>query len=187
GFGALLLPFAVGALLARFSIAVLLLATAALCAAAGVFAGSLRFPAPKQSQRMPVAQVPRFLPHPLVLALAFLLSCESGVEFTVGGFVSTYLARDMGTSVSLASMVLAAYWGAIMVARIVLSRYAATADPFRVLTFSAAGALAGAAIAGAAPGPAVVALGTTVIGASLAAIYPCPLAIAVTRFLPHSD
>ena len=186
GFGALLLPFAVGALLARFSIGALLLAAGVLCAAAGVFAGTLRFPAAKQSQRMPVAEVPRFLRHALVLALAFLLFCESGVEFTVGGFVSTYLTREMGTSVSLASMVLAAYWGAIMVARIALSRYAAGVDPFRVLTFSATGALAGAAIAGAASGPGFVGIGITVIGASLAGIYPAVLAIAGTRFRSHS-
>jgi fucose permease len=186
GFGALLLPFAVGALLARFSIGVLLVAAALACAAAGVFAASLRFPAAKQAQRMPVAEIPRFVRHPLVLALAFLLFCESGVEFTVGGFVSTYLTREMGTSVSLASMVLAAYWGAIMIARIALSRYAVGVDSFRVLTLSAAGALAGAVVAAAAPGPALVALGIVVIGASLAGIYPAALAIAGTRFRSHS-
>lgn len=186
GFGALMLPFAVGALLSRFSIASLLLATAVLCAAAGVFAGSLSFPAAKQAQRMPVADLPRLLRHPLVLALAFLLFCESGVEFTVGGFVSTYLTRDLGASVRLASMVLAAYWGAIMVARIGLSRYAAGIDPFRVLTFCSAGALAGAAIAGVAPGPGLVALGVTIIGGSLAGIYPAALAIAGARFRSHS-
>ena len=186
GFGALLLPFAVGALLARFSVAALLTVAALLCAAAGAFAASLRFPVPKQTHRMPVAEVPRFVRHPLVLALAFLLFCESGVEFTVGGFVSTYLTREMGTSVSLASMVLAAYWGAIMVARIALSRFAAGVDSFRILTFSAAGALAGAAISAAAPGPALVAVGITIVGASLAGIYPAALAIAGTRFRSHS-
>jgi fucose permease len=186
GFGALLLPFSVGALLVRLSVGALLLAAALLCAAAGVFAASLRFPAAKQSQRMPVAEVPRFLRHPLVLALAFLLFCESGVEFTVGGFVSTYLVREMGTSVSLASMALAAYWGAIMVARIALSRYATGVDPFRVLTYSAAGALGGAAIALAAATAGVVAVGITIIGASLAGIYPATLAIAGTRFRSHS-
>ncbi len=72
GFGALFLPFVIGALVARYSIAPLLIATSALCAAAGVFALFRRFPTAKQRHAFPVADVPRFLRSPLVLAFAFL-------------------------------------------------------------------------------------------------------------------
>lgn len=186
GFGALFLPFAIGALLAQFSITWLLLASAGLCTLAGLFAASLRFPPPKQAHRLPIGDMPAFVGHPLVLTLAFLLFCESGVEFTVGGFVSTYLTREMGASVSLASWVLACYWGGIMVARVVLSRAAADINPYRVLLFSGCGALVGALITAAAPGPAAVACGLAVIGGSLAGIYPAALGIAGARFESHS-
>ena len=118
GFGALLLPFAIGALLARFSLAALLLAAAIPCGLVGLFASTLRFPPPKQGHRLPVADMPRFLRDPLVVVLACLLFFQSGVEFTLGGFIATYLTREMGASVSQASWVLTAFWAAIMGTRI---------------------------------------------------------------------
>ena len=95
GFGALFLPFVIGALLASLSIETILAATAGLCAAAAIFSATLRFPAPKQRNALPLAQIPRFLRSPLVLSFAFLLFLESGSEFTLGGFISMYLSRDM--------------------------------------------------------------------------------------------
>lgn len=187
GFGALFLPFAMGALLARLSVAPLLLTAAALCAAAGVFASMLRFPAPKQGHALPVADMPRFLRSPLVLALALLLFFESGVEFTLGGFISTYLTHDMAVaSVSLASWVLAGYWASVMVSRAVMSRIALGSDPYQTLLFCSSGACAGAVAVAIAPAPGVSALAIVACGWSLAGIYPTALGIAGSRFKSHS-
>ena len=187
GFGALFLPFSVGALLAHLSVGTLLLAAAALCAAAGVFASALRFPAPKQRHALPVAEMPRFLRSPLVLAFAFLLFFESGVEFTLGGFISTYLTHDLAVaSISLASWILAGYWGSVIVSRAVLSRLALGAEPYRILLFCSLGACAGALLAGLAPSAGVAALGIVLCGFSLAGIYPTALGIAGARFQSHS-
>lgn len=187
GFGALLLPFAIGALLARLSVGRLLAAAALLCAAVGVFASGLRFPAPKQGNALPVADIPRFLRSRLVLALASLLFFESGVEFTMGGFISTYLTRDLAlASVSIASWILAGYWASLMISRVVLSRTALASDPYRILLYCALGACAGAALATAAPNPAVAAFGIIVTGWSLAGIFPTALGIAGSRFQSHS-
>ncbi len=187
GFGALCLPFAIGALLAHFSVTPLLVAAAGLCAAASVFAFALRFPAPKQRQALRVAEMPRFLASPLVLAFALLLFFESGVEFTLGGFISTYLTRDMAlASVATASWILAGYWAAIMVSRAVLSRIALAFDPYRMLLGCALGAGAGAVLAAAAPGPGLAAVGMVVCGGSLAGVYPTVLGIAGDRFQANS-
>ena len=187
GFGALCLPFAIGALLAQFSVSVLLEAGAGLCAASAALAFVLRFPAPKQRHALPLAEIPRFLRSPLVLAFAFLLFFESGVEFTLGGFISTYVTRDLGVaSVALASWILAGYWASIMASRAMLSRIALAADPYRTLLVCAAGAAGGAVLAAAAPGPGVAALAVVICGASLAGVYPTALAIAGDRFQSHS-
>jgi fucose permease len=187
GFGALLLPFAIGALLARLTFAPLLLSAALLCGMAGIFASGLRFPAPKQGHALAVRDVAPFLRSPLVLALAALLFFESGVEFTLGGFISTYLTHDIAVaSVGLASWVLAGYWAAVMVSRAVLSRIALGANPYRILLFCAAGAMAGAALAASAPGPGVAAFAIVLTGWSLAGIYPAALGIAGARFQSHS-
>lgn len=187
GFGALFLPFVIGALLARYSVAPLLIATSALCAAVGVFASSQRFPAPKQRRAFPLGDVRRFLRSPLVLTFAFLLFFESGVEFTLGGFISTYLIRDIGlSSIAVASWILAGYWASIMIFRAILSRTALRMDPYRTLLLCSSGAGIGALLAALAPSPAIAAFGIIICGCSLAGIYPTSLGIAGDRFQSHS-
>ena len=187
GFGALFLPFAIGALMARLTFAPLLLSAALLCGMAGIFASVLRFPAPKQGHALAVKDMAPFLRSPLVLALAALLFFESGVEFTLGGFISTYLTHDIAVaSVGVASWVLAGYWAAVMVSRAVLSRIALGANPYRILLFCAAGAMTGAALAASAAGPGVAAFAIVLTGWSLAGIYPAALGIAGARFQSHS-
>ncbi len=187
GFGALFLPFAIGALVARLGVAALLAGAAGLCATVGVFAALLRFPAPKQRQALPVGEIPRFLRSPLVLVLAALLFFESGVEFAMGGFITSYLTRELAvSSVRVASWVLAGYWAAIMLSRAVLSRGALRLDPHRTLAACAVGACAGAVITAAAPGPAVAAVGIVVTGWSLAGVYPTALGIAGSKYQSHS-
>src|SRR5207248_11000167 len=60
--------------------------------------------------------------QPLVLAFSFLLFFESGNEFILGAYISTYLKGELGVTVSTASYLLAAYWGALMLGRLILSR-----------------------------------------------------------------
>ncbi|HZS53182.1 MAG TPA: MFS transporter [Bryobacteraceae bacterium] len=187
GFGALFLPFVIGALVARFSIASLLAAASTLCGVVGIFALFRRFPAPKQRHVFPLAEVPRFLRSPLVLAFAFLLFFESGVEFTLGGFISTYLMHDIGlNSIAIASWILAAYWAAIMISRAVLSRIALGIDPYRTLLICASAAGVGAVLTALARSPLVAALGIVICGWSLAGVYPTLLGIAGDRFQSHS-
>lgn len=187
GFGALFLPFVVGALVARYSIARLLIATSTLCLAVAAFASFRRFPEAKQRHRFPLADVPRFVRSPLVWVFAFLLFFESGVEFTLGGFISIYLLRDIGLgSIAIASWILAAYWGSIMISRGVLSRIALHIEPYRMLLFCASGAGAGALLAALAVQPTVAALGIVICGCSLAGVYPTSLGIAGDRFQSHS-
>jgi fucose permease len=183
----LFLPFTMGALLARFPVEQLVSAAALLCAAAGVFAAALHFPQPKQLNALPIAEMPGFLRSPLVLAFAALLFLQSGVEFTLGGFISTYLKRELQvTSVSAASWILAGYWASIMLARALLSRGALKADPYRVLLFCSLGACAGSVLAAAAPNATLASLAVILTGGSLAGIYPTVLGIAGARYKSHS-
>ncbi|HEV2446351.1 MAG TPA: MFS transporter, partial [Candidatus Sulfopaludibacter sp.] len=187
GFGALFLPFAIGALLARFTLSALLAAAMALAAGSAGFAAFLSFPTPKERHSLPVAAVPRLLKMPLLAVFAALLFFESGAEFTLGGFITTYLTGDLRIhSIAAASWILAAYWAALMLSRAVLSRVALKADPFRILLACAAGAFAGAALAAAAPGAAAAAFAIPLTGFSLAGVYPAVLGIAGARFETHS-
>ncbi len=186
GFGALLLPFAIGALLARFSLAALLLAAAVPCGLVGLFASTLRFPPPKQGHRLPVADMPRFLRDPLVVVLACLLFFQSGVEFTLGGFIATYLTREMGASVSQASWVLTAFWGSDHVHpnRTQPGRFTheSTSCVVVVRFWRARGRARRRRCNRPRPGV----RGIVMMGMSLAGVFPAALGIAGARFETHS-
>ena len=186
GIGALFLPFSVGALLETFGIHRLLLATAAICLFTALFAGSLHYPVPKQQHRLPIADMPRFLRSPLILTLAGLLFFQSGIEFTVGGYISTYLTHGFSMSVSAASWVLAGYWAAIMIARLVWSRVLKGFDPPKVVVACALAASAAACITAIAPAPPIAAIGICLMGLTLSGIFPTTLGIAGAAFRDYS-
>jgi len=186
GFGALLLPFLFGALLRAAGICRLLQSTALLCLLTGCAALALRFPAPKQPQRLPIDQMPRFLRMPIVLAMAFLLFFQSGNEFLLGGYFSTFLTRVTQTPAELASYLLAAYWASIMAARILLSRILLRAGAFTVIGVSAALAAAGSLLVAVSATIPVAAAGIVLTGAALSGIFPTVLGLAGARFRQHS-
>jgi FHS family glucose/mannose:H+ symporter-like MFS transporter len=186
GVGALLLPFAIGALIATFGVSELLLAAAALCALVGIYAAALRFPAPKQPHRLPVGDMPRFFRYPTVVLIAALLFFQSGVEFTLGGFISTYLTRGQSMSIQTASWILAAYWAAVIVARVVTSRLLLNADPYRVVLVAAVAACASASAACLFRDPMLASTAIVLTGLALSPIYPTVLGIAGSRFREHS-
>ena len=186
GFGALLLPFGIGALLSTVGLAGLLSAAALLCLVIALVATLARFPAPKQAHGRPLAGMRRFLRLPLVLAMAFLLFFQSGNEFMLGAYFTTFLTRELGVAVAPASYLLAGYWAAMMTARLLLSRFVlrfgAQAVVFRGAVLAAGGALAVASATGA---PAAVG-GILITGAALAGIFPTVLGIAGAAFPGHS-
>jgi fucose permease len=186
GFGALLLPFSIGALLSRVGLAGLLAAAAVLCAATGLIATALRFPVAKQGQGWPLAEMSRFARMPLVLAFAFLLFFESGNEFMLGGYFATFLNRDLTVPVQRASYLLAGYWAAIMVSRLLLSRAVLRLGADRVVTWGSVLAAAGAIAVSLAQGTPVALVGILLTGVALAGVFPTVLGIAGAEFSEHS-
>jgi predicted MFS family arabinose efflux permease len=115
-------PFTIGSLLTHLGLAKILYLALALSLIPAVLSIPFAFPAPHQCEGVALAEVGRLARQPLVLTFAFLLFFESGNEFIVGGYITTYLTRDLQANLSIASYALAAYWGALMLGRIVLSR-----------------------------------------------------------------
>lgn len=186
GIGALLLPFSLGALRSTFGVGGLLQAAAALCALAGLAALVLTFPPPKQLQGWPLAHMPRFISMPVVLALAALLFFQSGNEFMLGGYISTFLSREIRLSPDAASYALAGYWAAIMIARIVLARLLLSVSaPSAVLACALASAVGALTIGSARTAP-VACAGVVLTGFALAGIFPTVLSLAGARFPEHS-
>lgn len=186
GFGALLLPFSIGALLATVGLAGLLHAAAVLCEATAIAALIQPFPAPKQAQGVPFREMRRFATTPLVLLFAFLLFFQSGNEFMLGGYFATFLTRELTLPVERASYLLAAYWAAIMLARVALSRMVSRLGPQRIVSVGALLSAAGALIVAFAPSTIVAVIGVLVTAAALAGIFPTVLGVAGGAFRDHS-
>lgn len=186
GIGALFIPFTIGALIGRIGIDAILYCAIALALVTTVLSVALRFPNPKQAGGLQVSEVAGLAGNRVVLALAFLLFFESGNEFILGGYISTYLTREAATPVAVASYVLAAYWAGIMAARIALSRLLLVFRNESLIALGAAGTVVGVALLLAARGPSMAFAAVVVIGLSLAAVFPTTLGIAAARFPTRS-
>jgi MFS transporter, FHS family, glucose/mannose:H+ symporter len=185
GFGALFIPFTIGSLLSTLGLSDILFLGAALSLVpvTGVW---LEFPAPRQSKGVPISQVLRFARQPLVVVFALLLFCESGNEFLLGGYATTFLTRNIGASVATASYLLAAYWGALMIGRVILSRVLLRVNGGGLILASALGVAASVALLILAPGLTVAAMAIVLLGFSIAAIFPTTLGLAGARYSSHS-
>jgi MFS transporter, FHS family, glucose/mannose:H+ symporter len=185
GFGALFIPFTIGALLSALGLTDILFLGAAL-SLVPVIAAWVEFPAPQQTQGVSFVDVLRFAQQPLVLVFALLLFCESGNEFLLGGYVTTFLMRNLGASVATASYLLTAYWGALMIGRVILSRVLLRASGGALILASALGVAASVALLIFASALTVAAVAVVLLGFSIAAIFPTTLGLAGARYPSHS-
>jgi fucose permease len=186
GFGALVLPFSIGALLATVGLQGLLFAAAVLCEVTAIVALLQPFPLAKQAHGLPFRDMRRFATTPLVVALALLLFFQSGNEFMLGGYFATFLTRELTLPVERASYLLAAYWAAIMLSRLALSRMLLRFGPQRTVLGGAVLSALGAATVALAPSTSVAVAGVLITAAALAGIFPTVLGIAGGAFRDHS-
>ena len=182
GFGALTVPFLIGTLRETLGLGRILGLAAALGLVPAVVYAVLRFPKAKQAQGFPIKAAAAIAREPLLWLTAFILFFQSGNEFAVGGWISTYLERAFGFAPAAAALVLAGYWAAVMAGRLLSSRLVRRVGNERLILASAGLALAAAALMAFAPSGPAAAAGAVLIGLGFAAIYPTTLAIVGGRF-----
>lgn len=78
------------------------------------------FPASKQPQGLPMADVRRLLRDRVLLLMGAVLFLESGVETTMGGWITTFFAEELGVGAERASLDLALFWFGLLLARLIL-------------------------------------------------------------------
>jgi MFS transporter, FHS family, glucose/mannose:H+ symporter len=184
GIGALFIPFTIGSLLHRFGLANILYVTSGLVLIPAVLGLVLAFPEPQHRSGTPLNQAGSLLKQPLIWALALLLFFESGNEFIIGGYLTTYFTSYSGLAVSAASYLLAVYWGAIMMGRIVIGRM--RIHPVRLVQASAIGVAGSMLLVLFAPPAWAMAAGVVLLGLSIATIFPTVLAEAGSWFPAYS-
>jgi fucose permease len=182
GFGALTIPFLIGTLRELLGIPKILQVATFLSLVPFIIYVVLRFPKAKQAQGLPIKEAAGIVRSPLLWLCAFILFFQSGNEFTVGGWISTYLEKTFELGGSAAALVLAGYWAAIMSGRLLSSRLVRAVHKDKLILGSAALAFCAAALMALAPSGTLAAAGAVVIGLGFAAIYPTTLAIVGEKF-----
>jgi fucose permease len=112
-----------------------------------------------------------------VLVLGFLLFCQSGDEASIGGWTSTFVG-ETGLGARTATLILAGYWAALMVGRLLVARLLKFVGKRQLVLGSGLGALVGAAILLTSRLEGMLVAGVLLIGLSYAGVFPTALAIA---------
>lgn len=182
GFGALFVPFTIGSLVRALGLTGVLYIAAGVSLIPTPLTLPFSFPLAHQSGGVPIKKILLLLRQPLVLLFSFLLFFESGNEFILGGYISTYLTRNLAASVSTASYLLAAYWAAIMLGRVVLSSTILRSGSGRLILGSALGVAGSMALLLASQSLSVASAAVVLLGFTIATIFPTVLGIAGSAY-----
>jgi FHS family glucose/mannose:H+ symporter-like MFS transporter len=182
GFGALTIPFLIGVMVERIGLRNILLLSILLSLVPFFLFLVFSFPDPKHRQGFPLLQVRNIMKNPILWLCGFLLFFQSGNEFTLGGWISTYLHEFFGLTPKAASFILAGYWAAIMGGRFLSSRLVKAWKNETVVFSSALVSLVAAVLIVTAPSGFLAALGIIAIGLGFAAIFPTTLAVVGESF-----
>jgi fucose permease len=181
GIGALFIPLLAASISELAAIGQLLAFAASLAGVCVLAYALLRFPPPREAHSFSWREATQVVRAPGVLLFGALLFCQSGNEASIGGWVSTYIGR-MGSNSRIATWILAGYWMALMLGRIMAARLLRRIEKARLILLSGLGSVAGAALLLVAPSVAVMGAATALIGLSFAAIYPTTLAMVGDRY-----
>ncbi|UCE41605.1 MAG: MFS transporter [Candidatus Aminicenantes bacterium] len=182
GFGALSIPFLIGVMLEHIGLEYILVLSILVSLVPLFLFLEFSFPKPKHGQGFPLRQISHILKDPVLWLCGVLLFFQSGNEFTLGGWISTYLHEFFGFTPKVASFILAGYWAAIMGGRLMSSRIVKIWKNQTLVFLSALVSLAAAVLIVAAPSGFLAALGVVGIGLGFAAIFPTTLAVVGESF-----
>jgi FHS family glucose/mannose:H+ symporter-like MFS transporter len=182
GFGALTVPFLVGAWLEDIGLRYILILATVLSLVPLFLFLIFSFPKPKHGQGFPLSHAAHVVKNPLLWLCGFLLFFQSGNEFTVGGWISTYLHESFGLTARTASFLLAGYWAAIMGGRLASSKVLRVLRSTNLILLSAMVSLFASILVVVSPSRFLAGLAAVVLGLGFAAIFPTTLAVVGEAF-----
>jgi FHS family glucose/mannose:H+ symporter-like MFS transporter len=181
GVGALFVPLLAASLEGFFTIPQLFLLCAVLAGVCALVYAVISFPPASTTQSFLWNDLLGVARYPGILLLAFILFLESGNEACIAGWTSTYVDAT-GYTPRIATLVLAAYWAALMLSRIVAARVLRGIRKSKLVLYTALLSLAGCTILLSGQSLGLLFAGTALIGLSYGPIFPTTLAIAGDRY-----
>ena len=132
---------------------------------------------------MPGAGLREALLHPLVPVQTALFFCFTGLEAGLGTWSYTVMTEERGLAAHLAGAWVSAYFGSILLGRIVLGAAVDRIGADRLVRVGTIGALGGVVLFAAGPAPLALA-GLVTTGLALAPIFPTLISRSSTRLSP---
>jgi len=181
GIGALCVPLLAASIQGHFTVPQLFLFCAVLAAVCAFGCSSVPFPPAQVTDTFLFRDALKVARYDGIFLLGFILFLQSGDEACIGGWTSTYV-NSTGYSPHTATLVLSAYWAALMLSRMLAAPVLSALGKSQVVLTSALIALAGCAILLWARSLVLLFAGTALIGLSYGPIFPTTLAIAGDRY-----
>jgi fucose permease len=182
GIGAMLIPLIIGSFLHQLGLRSVILLAAGLSLIPFVLFSVFYFPRPKQPQGFPLKDIKKIASSKLLWLGAFILFFESGNEFSIGGWLSSFLQEKFQFNLNQAALILSGYWFCLMIGRLIFPLINRLVKRETIVLFSAALALI--SVSGLIISPLKgLAVGFALLtGLGLAAIYPTTLAAIGEQF-----
>jgi MFS transporter, FHS family, glucose/mannose:H+ symporter len=177
GIGALCIPLLATVIAGHFTIGQLLVICAGLAALCAMTFVLMKFPAASEAQSFSWRHAWGVVNYPGVLLVGMLLFCQSGNEASIAGWTSTYVGAA-GLGARVATMVLAVYWAALMLGRVMAAQLLLFARKTQLVMASAVGAVVGAGVLIGTQSVLMLTIGAIVLGLSYASVFPTVLGIA---------
>jgi MFS transporter, FHS family, glucose/mannose:H+ symporter len=186
GLGALFTPLFIGTVLDQVGLQWVLYAFFVITLAPFVLFLTAHYPVPKHQEGLSWSGLVRVIGNPMLLLFGLLLFCQSGNEFVMGGWISSYLGGRYDLSPRASAYLLSGYWAALMAGRLTASRISRKVPSSRIVITSALLAMAAAAGLVFAPNAALAGVAVALIGLGFAAVFPIVLAQVGAAFANYS-
>jgi FHS family glucose/mannose:H+ symporter-like MFS transporter len=131
---------------------------------------------------VPFSQVLRKLNDPSAVLFSMLLFFQFGNEWSIAGWLSLFLIRRLGISPQESLLLLALYWAALLVGRMVSQLMLRRMSHTLMLIASIVSSLLGAVVLASTNNRFGAFMGTLFVGAGFASIYPVVLEKMAHRF-----
>ncbi|MDY0231719.1 MAG: MFS transporter [Candidatus Saccharicenans sp.] len=182
GFGAMLIPLIIGSFLKQLGLRLVILIAAGLSLIPFILFSVFSFPKPKQAQGFPLKDLRKIISSGLLWLAAFILFFESGNEFSVGGWLSSYFQEKFNFSLSHSALILSGYWFFLMLGRLFYPRINRALKRESIVLASVVVSLISVVGLIFCPVKWLAVIFAWLIGLGLAAIYPTTLSVIGEAF-----
>ena len=180
--GALGMPFILGALQAEFSFEAIISAVGYVSVfIAGLFMAT-PFPAPKQTQGIPVSQGLALAKEDFILLIGFFLFCQSSFEALVNNWTTTYLSKELFIPGNKALFALSLHVVGMAAMRLVIGGFMRNSTPRTILFICFTFLLAGCLLLQFATSFASAVVALISLGIGLCAGFPIMMGLVGSRY-----